>query len=55
MARDTFECDGMVGGGAHGMPAGTFSDDTSLMLATCDSISECGDVDIEDMRERFEA
>ena len=42
MARGTFECDGMVGGGAHGMPAGTFSDDTSLLLATCDSIRERG-------------
>ena len=55
MARDTFECDGMVGGGAHGMPAGTFSDDTSLLLATCDSIRECGGIDVEDMRERFGA
>lgn len=34
MKRDSFECAGMTGGGAHGMPAGTFSDDTSLMLAT---------------------
>ncbi|MEC4177034.1 ADP-ribosylglycohydrolase family protein [Adlercreutzia sp. R7] len=55
MARDSFECDGMVGGGAHGMPAGTFSDDTSLLLATCDSIRERGGFDIEDMRERFQA
>lgn len=55
LARDTFECDGMVGGGAHGMPAGTFSDDTSLLLATCDSIKECGGIDVEDMRERFGA
>ncbi len=36
MERGTFECEGMVGGGAHGMPEGTFSDDTSLLLATCD-------------------
>lgn len=55
LARDTFECDGMVGGGAHGMPAGTFSDDTSLLLATCDSIRERGGIDVEDMRERFRA
>ena len=25
--RGTFECAGMVGGGAHGKPAGTWSDD----------------------------
>lgn len=55
MARGTFECDGMVGGGAHGMPTGTFSDDTSLLLATCDSIRERGGIDVEDMRERFRA
>lgn len=55
LARDTFECDGMVGGGAHGMTAGTFSDDTSLLLATCDSIRERGGIDVEDMRERFRA
>lgn len=54
MARGSFECEGMVGGGAHHMPAGTFSDDTSMMLATCDSIKQCGRIDIEDMRRRFE-
>lgn len=53
MRRGAFECDGMVGGGAHGMPAGTFSDDTSLMLATCDSIRVCSGIDAGDMRKRF--
>ncbi|MGI6220792.1 MAG: ADP-ribosylglycohydrolase family protein [Coriobacteriales bacterium] len=38
LTRDTFECTGMTSGGHHGQPAGTFSDDTSMMLATCDSI-----------------
>ena len=55
MERGTFECEGMVGGGAHGMPAGTFSDDTSLMLATCDGIRACGGIDVDDMRSRFRA
>lgn len=55
MRRDTFECAGMVGGGAHGMPAGTFSDDASLLLATCDSIRVCDGIDLENMRERFGA
>lgn len=53
--RDTFECTGMTGGGAHGMPLGTFSDDTSMMLATCDSIRACGGIDVDDMRKRFKA
>lgn len=41
--------------GSARMPAGTFSDDTSLMLATCDSIRACGGVDVDDMRSRFRA
>ena len=53
MERDSFECVDMVGGGSHNMPAGTFSDDTSMLIATCDSIKQCGKIDIEDMRERF--
>ena len=28
----------MCAGGYHNMPLGTFSDDTSLLIATCDSI-----------------
>lgn len=51
--RDSFECAGMVSGGTHGQPAGTFSDDTSMMLATSDSIRVCGRVDVRDMRGRF--
>lgn len=52
--RDTFECVDMVGYGAHHMPAGTFSDDTSMMLAICDSIRERGGkIDVGDMRKRF--
>ena len=44
----------MIGGGSHGQPAGTFSDDTSMMLACCDSLKENnGKIDIEDMRRRF--
>ncbi|MEE0845826.1 MAG: ADP-ribosylglycohydrolase family protein [Eggerthellaceae bacterium] len=52
--RDTFTCDGMAEGGAHRMPAGTFSDDTSLLIATCDSLrANHGKINIEDMRRRF--
>lgn len=53
--RDSFLVEGMIGGGVHGKPAGTFSDDTSLTLATCNSIRVCGGIDVVDMRERFRA
>ena len=55
-ARGAFECTGMASGGAHNQPVGTFSDDTSMLLATCDSLRANSErVDIEDMRERFRA
>lgn len=53
-ARGTFRCEGMVGGGIHGQPRGTWSDDTSLILATCDSLfANWGRVNVADMRMRF--
>lgn len=52
-ARGTFHCTGMAGFGTHHQPAGTWSDDTSMTIATCDSIREMGRIDIEDMRRRF--
>ena len=51
--RGTFHVDDMMGYGTHQQPAGTWSDDTSMTLATCDSIRECGTVDCEDMLENF--
>ena len=51
--RGSFTCDGMVGHGAHDQPAGTWSDDTSMAIATCDSIRACGRIDVKDMRSRF--
>lgn len=53
MGRDSFECTEMIGGGSHGRPAGTYSDDTSLLLATCASIKEKGAIDLDDMRQKF--
>lgn len=44
--QGTFECTGMVGYGTHNQPEGTWSDDTSLTLATCDSIMANEDADI---------
>ena len=52
-ARGTFECTGMVGNGTHGQPAGTWSDDTSMMLAICDSYRELGRIDVDDIRVKF--
>lgn len=51
--RDAFECEGMVGFGTHGQPAGTWSDDTSMALAICDSYRELGRIDADDIRDRF--
>lgn len=52
-ARDSFTCAGMVGHGTHDQPAGTWSDDTALLLATCDSVKRRGRVDVTDMLDRF--
>lgn len=51
--RGTFCCTDMIGFGTWKQPAGTWSDDTSMTLATCDSIRECGKVDVEDLMKRF--
>lgn len=52
-SRDSFECAGMDGYGTHDQPAGTWSDDTSMALAICDSCRELKCIDINDIRERF--
>ena len=52
--RGTFECKGMVGYGTHNQPAGTWSDDSSMILATCKSIKENnGKINIDDIRNKF--
>lgn len=52
--RDTFHCDRMTGYGTHDQPPGTWSDDTSMMLATLDSLAaHDGQVDVDDMRRRY--
>ena len=43
----------MIGYGSHNVPAGTWSDDTSLMIATIDSIREKGIVDFDDIMYKF--
>lgn len=53
--RDTFECTGMTGYGTYNEPAGTWSDDTSMTIATCESILWNGAIDIQDMTNNFRA
>ena len=42
---------GMEGHGTYDMPAGTWTDDGSMTLATLDSIKALGEVDPEDIME----
>lgn len=52
--RGTFKCEGMTGFGTHRQPEGTWSDDTSMVLATCDSIKRNkGKVNVDDIAYRF--
>ena len=52
--RGTFKCTDMVGHGSHDQPAGTWSDDSSMLLATCKSIKDNnGKVVVEDIRNNF--
>lgn len=53
--RGSFRCTGMAGHGSHDQPAGTWSDDTSMALALCDSYRALGAVDADDVRRRFKA
>lgn len=55
LPRDSYpEVTEMIKGSELPWPAGTWSDDTSLTLATVDSLLTCEGVDIPDMRARFE-
>lgn len=52
--RDTYHLDDMVGYGTFNLPEGSWSDDTSLTIATCASIKRMGSVDPDDIRKCFE-
>lgn len=54
-SRGTFKATDMIGYGSHNQPKGTWSDDTSMTLATCASIKDCGCIDVSDMLEKFRA
>lgn len=51
--RGTFKIEGVTGYGTYNQPEGTWSDDTSMTIASCDSIRECGRIDLQDMLEKF--
>ncbi len=54
-ARGTFRATGMVGFGTHRQQPGTWSDDTSMTLATCYSIKRAGGIDLDDMMDCFQS
>lgn len=43
----------MIGYGTHNQPEGTWSDDTSMTIATMDSINECNELNYHDMMKKF--
>ena len=51
--RGSFTCETMTGYGTWNKALGTWSDDTSMTLATLDSLKEKGRVDCEDIRDKF--
>ena len=51
--RGSFTCTGMTGGGTWNQEKGTFSDDTSVLLATCASIKKYGKINCLDMMRRL--
>lgn len=51
--RDTFTVTDMTGYGTYNQPPGTWSDDSSLTLATLDSMAKLGKVDPADIMQNF--
>ena len=43
----------MIGYGTHSQPPGTWSDDSSMAIATMDSINECGNINYDDIMKKF--
>lgn len=52
--RDTFFIIDMIGYGTHNQPAGTWSDDSSMTLATLESIGRLGKIDPTDIMQNFQ-
>ena len=53
LERDSFHLTGMVGYGTHNVPPGTWTDDSSMALATAESIARFGRVDANDIMRNF--
>lgn len=51
--RDSFKCEDMVGYGTHNQPKGTWSDDSSMTLATMESITRIGRINLDDIMGNF--
>ncbi len=51
--RDTFLCEDMIVNGGQPYPVGTWSDDTSMLLAEIDSLGRCGYFDDNDTMRNF--
>lgn len=51
--RGTFNADDMVGFGTYNQPPGTWSDDSSMTLATLESIGRLGKIDPADIMRNF--
>lgn len=54
--RGSFQCAGMTGHGTHNQLAGTWSDDGSMILATCKSLKDnAGKVNTTDIYRKFKS
>ena len=51
--RDSFKVTDMTGYGTYDLPAGSWSDDSSMMLATVESIARLGEIDTDDIMKNF--
>lgn len=51
--RDTYKVTDMIGYGTHNQPPGTWSDDSSMTLATLDSMEKLGKIDPADIMQNF--
>jgi len=52
-SRDEQRVADMVGGGPFGLPAGAWTDDTTMALALAESLAECDALDCRDLMDRF--
>lgn len=53
--RDSFKVEGMTGYGTYNQPAGTWSDDSTMALATIDSFLQTEKFDYDDIMDRFQS